>query len=780
MDSVTIASLRRTKPHQWQKAAVASLDSILESSDHAYLQAPTGVGKTFAILMHGEQSAIPGYRVIIIGTSQITNQHRKTFTNAGFRQKSDSAFDYVSSKTGQQWLITTWQSIARSPEKFRRRSKCGILYFDECHLGGSSAANVSYGRIVETLKPRKRVMVSATTNVVSEKLLGIRDGHSYVYTLSEAYQDDLLNPVDIVEVQTGLTAEIKRIEAGLGESMENIEELTDTSLAGLAVKLKAKKVAAPDEIAEAARKIIEYRHHAMIDLYLANHKGQSAIFWSPNIDAAKRAAEHFASRTKICGETVHSKLGSEAEDRITLFRNEGIKVVFAVAMLQEGFDMPELALSFDCRFHRQINKNRIARMLQRIGRLTRKAKGKPRSRYYVAPDLTHYYSKYGTIKGSILTASLLAAGDVVSPKDFMASDIVIHDGNTITLSGTKPGDGDEVFIPGKKGSLAKVGDATSGGTYQARATSLYVIESVRDYKRSETVSLSELYGHAVESEKANLIAKAKAGEVKPSYDEDASEASKFYRYMRDDLQFSAAIRDANPDWMVRGSTDAIDNDKAAFVASAKAGEERPNYLSDATRYHRFRNHMHDDPKFLAAILEANPNWSVRDVSEIKAQFIAAAKAGSERPDYSRDTKEYAKFRHHMIKDAHFATAILAANPNWALREGTHSKESLIAAAKAREPRPSAAKDPRGYDRFVTWMKNDSDFAAAIVSANPDWACRNKKYSKGEMIIQAKAGHPRPSETSDRNEYQSFTRWMRTDLVFARAIVEANPNWRSKK
>ena len=50
--------------------------------------------------------------------------------------------------------------------------RVALLYFDECHLGGSSASNKSYRKIVETLNPTKKVHVSATTNVASEALLG--------------------------------------------------------------------------------------------------------------------------------------------------------------------------------------------------------------------------------------------------------------------------------------------------------------------------------------------------------------------------------------------------------------------------------------------------------------------------------------------------------------------------------------------------------------------------------------------------------------------------------
>lgn len=649
----------RFKPHRWQSEAVAEIDAILGTSDHAYLQAPTGVGKTFAILMHGEQSTVKGYRTIIIGTDQITQQHRRTFESHGIKSKpGGTEAEYISTATGNLWLITTWQSIARSPEKFKSKQRCGLLYFDECHLGGARAANVSYPRIVETLKPRKRVMISATANVVSEKLLGKMAGHIFKYTMSQAYTDGLLNPVDVVEVQTGLTAEIKRIEYVSGESMEDLEELTDSDLAHLAVKLKARHVAHPDQVTEAARKIVEYRHKAMIDKYLAKHRGQSAIFWSPNIDAANRAAEHFATRTKLVADTVHSKLGgTHATDRIVRFHNRGIAVVFAVAMLQEGFDMPELALSFDCRFHRQINKQRIARMLQRIGRLTRKMAGKPRSRYYVAPDLTHYYSSHGLVHGSILTASLLAAADMVSSDDTMAS-VTVHPGEEIGLDVI---DTEADIMSGKPSTV--VTDITQPRTKEpARITSLYIIDSVRGYRETETIMLSEVYG---------------------------------------------------------GASDRL---KAEILADARAGKPIPSSVHEANRYLRLRHYMRFDSDYAAAIVAANPSWAIQrflDLSPYKAQYLADAKAGKPVPVWP--TPEYSRLRHCQAKDIEFAAAIEAANPAWAIVRKNNPKAkraAYLAAAKAGKPKPQ--RNDTDYATFVLYMRTDSEFAAAIEAANPAW------------------------------------------------------------
>lgn len=59
---------------------------------------------------------------------------------------------------------------------------------------------------------------------MSEALLGPKAGHTYTYKMSEAYEDGVLHDVSLVEVHTGTTAEIVKIEETLGA---NIQEYPD-------------------------------------------------------------------------------------------------------------------------------------------------------------------------------------------------------------------------------------------------------------------------------------------------------------------------------------------------------------------------------------------------------------------------------------------------------------------------------------------------------------------------------------------------------------------------
>ena len=300
----------------------------------------------------------------IVGTTKVAGQHRKVLLENGFLPDADGIT--FTSPSRKLWMVDTWQGVYARCRKDELDLRVALLYFDECHLGGSSASNKSYRKIVETLNPTKKVHVSATTNVASEALLGEREDHSYIFTLSAAYEDGLLNPVNIVEVETGTSVMVERIERAFGESMDDHDGPVSQS---------------------PSRRVQRF---FLVSQRRCRPAGRQSLAHLCDVPAA----------------AVHSQEG-EIVGLLSSFEVGEIKVIFAVNMLQEGFNMPSLRLAFDCRFHRQLNNYRIARMMQRIGRLMRKMQEKSASLYYVAPDLTHYYiSKNAAIRATPASPSL--------------------------------------------------------------------------------------------------------------------------------------------------------------------------------------------------------------------------------------------------------------------------------------------------------------------------------------------------------------------------------------
>ncbi len=98
-------------------------------------------------------------------------------------------------------------------------------------------------------------------------------------------------------------------------------------------------------------------------------------------------------------EAVHTR-SPDHEAKIEAFEGDAdnrgsVDVLFVVGMLQEGFDMPRLRLAFDCRFYRKWEAPQVARLIQKLGRLTRLDEDTSPKRYYYARDITDYYgSRY--------------------------------------------------------------------------------------------------------------------------------------------------------------------------------------------------------------------------------------------------------------------------------------------------------------------------------------------------------------------------------------------------
>ena len=480
---------------RWQQHAIEEMRDVLAIADHVYVQAAPGTGKTILMIAFGEVLPVEGYCVLVVGTLRITDQHRQALVRFGCRHVGGDEYE---SPSGRRWLVATWQRVASNPQEFTRDGqRCAALFFDECHLGGSNATNRSYPRIVGTLKPIKRVNVSATTTVGSQALLGERQDHTVVYKMSDAYDDGWLNAVDIYEVETGTTLLIERIQQVFGKNIEEIEELNDDALPKLARRILDRGIdLAPQDdphTVRTVRALIDNRHATMIDLYLSIGEGKPAIFFCANIDAATRAYGTYLKKTNNRNlpkaRLVHSQV-DDAADSIDDFMKTETGCLFVVDMLQEGYDMPSLSLAFDCRFHHNQTPARLAKVMQRIGRLLRVQDDKPTSRYFIATDLTHYASDH-VRKQSIFPACMLAMADAVDPDDWKAElpafeseelDIEIETDDTDGETG-----GDDPDIAEADGDEAGDRDQDrhpAHSTLKARKTPLYVIRDASGFRVS--------------------------------------------------------------------------------------------------------------------------------------------------------------------------------------------------------------------------------------------------------------------------------------------------------
>lgn len=396
----SVARNRRRKalwqPRADQTRLAARVAEILRTSSHAYLEAPTGSGKTLTMALIGELRA-EETKVYLAHSVDIVDQTSRQFD-------AFAAAGVISNRAS--WRCTTWQSYREAVRRGRLQELVGtaspdLVFVDECHIGGGDGpdSNVSFQAIRATA--RKVVWVSATPWDVNEAVLGVREGCSAVLRMQEAFNLELLNATDIVRIDCGLRlrAAVAQLEKSSGTAFSSLArqsfvveqdcaELAYDDLSGQVEKLLDRSLR-PSDVST----IVRHRIRLLADVYLQRHMSERAMFWLPNQTYARECAQYIADRLPS-GERaeaiIHDPGNSVAEmeygiaAREAFAREDGsVRVACVVFRLREGFDSPGLRLGFDCSW----SPRNLRATVQKIGRLTRKAPGKPRSQYYYAVDV---------------------------------------------------------------------------------------------------------------------------------------------------------------------------------------------------------------------------------------------------------------------------------------------------------------------------------------------------------------------------------------------------------
>jgi superfamily II DNA or RNA helicase len=651
----------------WQSQAVEFARDLLitQGAAHMYLCGPTGTGKSRAAFEIVEALDVPGLHYLTVGMKPIAEQLRNAFLEYGCRLVSTSGGrEELVTPRGQRVIIETWQALAAMARRGGPVERTGFLIIDECHAGGSNADNVSFPAIQAHLAPAKLLSVSATPQTAAEELLGEKAGHSFVYTMAQAYEDQLLNPVDMVEVHAGTVGKIRKVETAFGSDMEQLQTLSSDDLHELAQTLKANDVA----ITEASVSgIIEHRHDVMIDLYFLRHLDQQAIFYTPSIQAAEQAADRFnrKAQERVRAEVIHSRLPNSSE-LIEAFRSGEVQVMFVVGMLQEGFDLPSLRLAFDCRFYRSWKAARIARVIQRVGRVIRVQEGKDRSLYYYARDITDFYKT-----GSVEPPDLLDFSPfVVEPELEADDDAAFVDSAAVAVARMRAqAEGIDETAVGEftvhQGAVETV--RVGGGAAKLVATSLYALAEVSDGAVAKTISFAAMFGRSAEQKKHALLAMAPGAARPPSRTVLGSaltsyvcRSAKMY-----DEEFAAAIRTRQPKWF-----DGPAWKKTALLdlpvdtPKPRKGEVLANALQAYTQ----KTHRCYDPDFDVAIRSRQPLWFGRKGRmHAKKEALIALPEGAPRPVHRSELdnalRMYTKADGRLF-DAEFDTAIRARQPGW--------------------------------------------------------------------------------------------------------------------
>lgn len=340
--------------YPYQLHAIEQLNKIYQKSSHAYLQMPTGTGKTFTALKFAESNGFK-HCVWLCGSKEITEQAREAAQE---------------NKIKGQWTFKTWQGF----RSLKHKDDISLLIIDEIHFGGSSnkVNKSSIYKIKEHYNPKNLLYLSASPWYLNEEDLG-ETNKIVKLGLKEALQKKYINDVELNSYCVGLDASILAIETQTKRTFESLERNDYDKL--------RKDVG--EEIAISVKNVIRKRISEMAEIYGCAERGNQCLFFCPTVKETEYAKDYL---NKLYGDGTADYISgdmSNAKQKVKAFKDKKFIILCTCIMLNEGFDYPPLEVIFDCNF----SFKNPRRTYQKIGRLLRVHKAKPVSRYYYAKDL---------------------------------------------------------------------------------------------------------------------------------------------------------------------------------------------------------------------------------------------------------------------------------------------------------------------------------------------------------------------------------------------------------
>jgi hypothetical protein len=276
--------------------------------------------------------------------------------------------------------------------------------------------------------------------------------------------------------------------------------------------------------------------------------------------------------------------------------------------------------------------------------------------------------------------------------------------------------------------------------------------------------------------KAKLIKMAKEGKRRPSAKtqlgarlcEYVSEKKSSY-----DSDFAADINALRPDWFVNIAAE----NKAKLIKMAKEGKRRPSAKTQLGD--KLRRYISNDSEFASIIRVCRPDWFIDTAAPKKARLLQMAEMGKKRPSASsgnRTEKQLGRALYNYTNrhiDSEFNVQIRALRPDWFVDTTTENKAELIRMAEMGKKRPSTSSGNRTEKQLgrclCRYASSDSEFKATVASIRPDWFVDTAAENKAELIMMAKAGKGRPT--------QSFVKdGRRLGIVLTTYVSENNGNY----
>lgn len=420
----------------YQKNIVTKLHKIFNLPEKkAFLQMPTGTGKTFTALMFSQELAKKKNLSSVIWIVHQTNLYIQSATDflSDFKAQGGTLDVEINSEgdvelnlnekyitgelNGIKYVFMTWQRLSRLVESNKiKKNQYDLLIVDEAHYGSSENQyneHKSFKKIFNSKLFEYHLYVSATlwnlNPQVYPKLVCPVKKRAYskylaVYTTEQAANDDVINSVDFVCITSADTLKLKKLNE------EDETELTANETKKLAEKTTKLKVdinhqKSKDAVYKAVVRQVLLAYLNTEDPKKTGNLPPTIVFCNGveredvrNIksvkQAFKNAFDYYYGEKFNTGKGFINAVSGQDKDSYQILKSftEGkFKILLVANMAQEGFNYPKLEVAIDL----NPNYNNTARWNQKIGRVTRRLDNKPASRYYYADHIRNYIKASG-------------------------------------------------------------------------------------------------------------------------------------------------------------------------------------------------------------------------------------------------------------------------------------------------------------------------------------------------------------------------------------------------
>lgn len=703
---------------------------------HAYVQSPTGTGKTLIAFAIG--AARRGKKAFITPRYTLNEQNREEGQDFDLA----SGFEFYT-------IQGLYHRLKREPIRI------DDLFFDECHLYTSGDDLKMVSEIIEQVQPRTVTYISATTSGLNEDRIGPRHGYTAIYRYEDAYRDGFLHPVTLVRYNTSTNLKMKKLVASMNEKLDG-QTTDDLNLEGLED---------PEDQARWCRRhgiraadlhaLVWHRIEQMTDWYASTHLGEQAIFYVPWVSflekTLKRLQKRFmASGKRVSIRTIHGSQPSKTKQAVSNdFRDGKIDVVVACKMLREGFNHHGLALAYDCAY----SPKDLRSMLQKIGRLTRRAKNKPTSLYHYAVD-SHLVLAH---KRQLLDRDLLIEEGGLSQEEEITQVSRDVRGDVVSLTGQADSDVFDLGMTGldttaeSRSETITDSDGNTRGIAYAQAP-LWWVEGDGSKERARiefrSVLKNGMVDHDAEEKKRVLLEMCKSGKPKP----ERNSKDRYIRTLADmlshyttpssqiyDESFTSTVISINPRWV-----GTMSSRLQSKILSLPLGSPRPSKVSpDPLTKQMGRvlqnclkpRHRKYHQKFVDAVKTKFPHWFVDRGEETRLQILAMP-VGSPRPSFRKGVTAnerklagaigmYSSPAHPSYRAA-FHRAMKERHPSWFIPMHVQYKQQLLNMIRRGDKRPPlSTKLGNAFWRYTTSSHKDYDeeFHQEVMKLAPDWLQR---------------------------------------------------------